>query len=104
MTAKKLQYIRLLPCCMPHEQITDTEAAHIRTAANSGTGCKPDDKYTVPLCHDCHSIQHQHGHQHLLQERYHDSEFDKHSAKDFFMALAGEYELMFNHWRENGSN
>lgn len=95
MTQKKLAWIRKLECCMPHVQCTDTEAAHVRTAVNSGTGCKPDDKYTIPLCSACHAIQHQHGHQHLLEERYRDSSFDKHSAKDFLMVLANEYEKMF---------
>lgn len=40
------------------------EAAHIRMASavygkrESGIGEKPDDKFTVPLCHECHMEQH----------------------------------------------
>lgn len=38
-----------------------SQAAHVRRANNSGIGCKPSDKHLVPLCSDCHKIQHQHG-------------------------------------------
>jgi len=37
------------------------EAAHIRSAANSGTGVKPADRYVAPLCRWCHGLQHSHG-------------------------------------------
>ena len=46
---------------------TATEAAHIRYSdstigkVNPGVGQKPDDKYTVPLCGDCHRDQHKMG-------------------------------------------
>lgn len=33
-------------------------AHHVRTAANSGTGMKPDDKFCVPLCAAHHSELH----------------------------------------------
>ena len=38
-----------------------TEVAHIRTAANAGTGLKPPDWDAVPLCQACHELQHQIG-------------------------------------------
>lgn len=38
------------------------EAAHLRISTegkqNAGIGAKPDDKWTNPLCHDCHMEQH----------------------------------------------
>lgn len=38
------------------------EAAHLRMAGpgkeNPGMGNKPDDCWALPLCHDCHMIQH----------------------------------------------
>ena len=34
------------------------ECAHVRTAANSGTGIKPSDAFTVSLCRDCHAESH----------------------------------------------
>lgn len=37
------------------------EAAHVRIGNGGGTSLKPSDFCAVPLCHTCHSIQHQHG-------------------------------------------
>ena len=34
---------------------------HIRTAANSGLGMKPDDRFAVPCCFDHHKEYHNHG-------------------------------------------
>ena len=34
------------------------ECAHIRTAANSGTGFKPSDAFTVSLCREHHAESH----------------------------------------------
>jgi hypothetical protein len=59
-----LAAIRKLPClnCGQEHAI---EAAHIRQSAPgkplTGMGLKPDDRYTVPLCHDCHMTQHRVG-------------------------------------------
>lgn len=50
MSAAHLAYIRTLPCCVIGCRRTPIEAHHIRTAANSGTGVKPDDRWAVPLC------------------------------------------------------
>jgi len=38
------------------------EFAHIRTAANSGTGLKPHDRYGISLFHAHHSEAHDKGH------------------------------------------
>src|SRR5574340_1265702 len=44
-------------------------AHHVRTAANSGTGMKPDDLTVVPLCAAHHAALHNHG-QKAFEERY----------------------------------
>jgi len=67
----KTKWIQSQPChaCKGGEWVESigewrSNAAHARRSWNSGTGCKPDDKYLVPLCFTCHSqIQHQHGEQ-----------------------------------------
>lgn len=58
-----LGFIRSLPCviCLNN---TATEAAHIRMADPrfakpiTGAGTKPDDRFVVPLCSECHRQQH----------------------------------------------
>lgn len=55
----------LSPCDMNHP----TEAAHYRTAANSGTGKKPGDEWLLPCCRAHHREQHQIG-QHAFELRY----------------------------------
>jgi hypothetical protein len=58
-----LEFIRTLPCavCGGHYEI---EAAHIRMGSlrygkqETGTGRKPDDSWTVPLCREHHRKQH----------------------------------------------
>ena len=58
-----LRLIRSLPCLCCLDNIS-TEAAHIRYSdsriakVNAGVGQKPDDKFTVPLCGECHRKQH----------------------------------------------
>lgn len=56
---KHLKFVRTLPCLKCRK--APSEAAHIRTAANSGTGLKPPDWHVVPLCSQHHRIQHQIG-------------------------------------------
>lgn len=58
-----LAFIRRLPCLVCcAEGLSD--AAHIRFGdvergkPHGGMGMKPDDKWTVPLCRDCHQKQH----------------------------------------------
>lgn len=58
-----LAWIRRQPCCVPECARLPAEAHHVRTAANSGTGMKPSDYDTVPLCHYHHLIYHHRGRQ-----------------------------------------
>ena len=58
-STKHLQFIRKLPCCVCGQMPCD--AAHIRIGMFGGTGMKPGDDCTVPLCAPCHARQHQHG-------------------------------------------
>lgn len=37
------------------------ECAHVRVGTDGGTGIKPSDRWTISLCRDCHSEQHQIG-------------------------------------------
>lgn len=61
--AKHLDFIRGLPCVICGDD-TSTEAAHVRMMDPSvakpmtGLGIKSDDKFTVPLCGECHREQH----------------------------------------------
>ncbi|MGY3607627.1 MULTISPECIES: DUF968 domain-containing protein [unclassified Bradyrhizobium] len=54
-----LRYVRAQPCCIGYCN-RPAEAAHIRMAClaigkpSTGIGEKPDDKWTVPLCHYHH--------------------------------------------------
>lgn len=54
---KHLDFIRSLPCCVPGCR-NPSEPHHLRTAANSGVGLKPDDRQTVSLCHFHHMRLH----------------------------------------------
>lgn len=51
-----LAFIRSLPCCRCGK--SPSQAAHVRMGTGGGMGMKPDDRYTVPLCADCHRRQH----------------------------------------------
>lgn len=63
----KRQWIKTLSCYINGCLNRDINPAHIRTAANSGTGIKPDDKYLIPLCRTHHQYQHNHGYTDLLK-------------------------------------
>lgn len=58
-----LAFIRSLPCLVTGGK---AEAAHIRFTSriwgkdNPGVGCKPADRWAVPLCHEEHMAQHAH--------------------------------------------
>lgn len=58
-----LDLIRQLPCIVCGDNTT-TEAAHIRYADRTvgkrmtGMAEKPDDKYALPVCGECHREQH----------------------------------------------
>ena len=55
-----LTFIRLLPCVACGKG-APSEAAHVRTGTDGGTGMKPGDRYAVPLCTTCHAKQHRIG-------------------------------------------
>ncbi len=63
MSKKHLDFIRGLPCLICGDN-TSTQAAHVRYSdartgkVNPGIGKKPNDRYTVPLCGECHTLQH----------------------------------------------
>ena len=56
----KLNYIRSLPCAACYS-LPRSQAAHSRIGTDGGIAYKPDDKWTLPLCHECHHKQHQIG-------------------------------------------
>lgn len=57
-----LAAVRALPCSVPDCRTTEpVHAHHVRTAANSGTGLKPPDDQTVPLCQFHHLCVHEMG-------------------------------------------
>lgn len=76
--AAHLALIRKLPCLITGER-ERVEAAHIRYSsalygkANPGTGAKPDDRWTVPLCARLHTeaadAQHRSGEEWWWEER-----------------------------------
>lgn len=53
---KHRKAIRQLPCLSCGA--TPSQAAHIRVSGHGGMGLKPDDDCCVPLCHNCHALQH----------------------------------------------
>src|SRR5215813_891921 len=44
-----LAFVRLLPC-VACGKAAPSDAAHVRTGTDGGTGMKPGDRYAVPLC------------------------------------------------------
>ena len=55
-----LAFIRQLSC-VACGKAAPSEAAHVRTGTDGGTGVKPGDRYSVPLCTTCHAKQHRIG-------------------------------------------
>lgn len=51
-----LAYVRALPCCSCGR--SPSIAAHYRRGQHAPMQGKPEDRYTVPLCRDCHQRQH----------------------------------------------
>lgn len=52
------RYVKSFGCCVPGCTGQPIEFAHYRTAANSGTGIKPHDRFGISLCRSCHRSQH----------------------------------------------
>jgi hypothetical protein len=62
MSKRHLRWIRRQSCVVPDcRSFAAIEAAHVRTAGNAGTGIKPHDKFTVPMCREHHAEQHKRG-------------------------------------------
>lgn len=55
-----LAFVRQLPC-VACGKAAPSEAAHVRTGTDGGTGMKPGDRYAIPLCTACHAKQHRVG-------------------------------------------
>lgn len=56
------KWVRQQPCLFNGTDCAgQMHAHHVRTAANSGVGMKPDDKFCVPLCALHHQRIHQNG-------------------------------------------
>src|ERR1700746_3426843 len=55
-----LIYVRQLPCTVCGKA-APSEAAHVRSGSDGGTGIKPSDRYALPLCTSCHALQHEFG-------------------------------------------
>lgn len=56
-----LSWVRSHRCCVPGCQLMPIEAAHVRRAANGGTGLKPSDAFAISLCREHHAQQHRIG-------------------------------------------
>ena len=58
-----LKWLRTLPCSVCQKS-APSDAAHIRYGSvafekrSIGMGEKPDDKWAIPLCRECHTVQH----------------------------------------------
>jgi hypothetical protein len=57
---RHLDWIRTQPCVVEHCWMR-AEAHHVRSAANAGTGMKPEDRWAVPLCAVHHAQVHHRG-------------------------------------------
>ena len=58
--AQHLAFVRQLACVVCGKS-SPSEVAHVRSGSDGGAGLKPGDRYCLPLCSDCHSLQHQFG-------------------------------------------
>ena len=53
-------FVRSHACC-GCGSVSAIECAHVRDGTDGGMGHKPSDRWTISLCRDCHSRQHQIG-------------------------------------------
>lgn len=58
---KHRRFVKSHCCCVPGCEATNVDFAHLRSAANAGTGLKPHDCYGVSLCRAHHDEQHRIG-------------------------------------------
>ena len=61
-------FVRSHACCGCGSS-TAIECAHVRDGTDGGMGIKPSDRWTVSLCRDCHTRQHQIGEASFEKER-----------------------------------
>jgi hypothetical protein len=54
------KWVRGHACCGCGSMVA-IECAHVRSGTDGGTGIKPSDRWTISLCKDCHTRQHQIG-------------------------------------------
>lgn len=73
---KFLNFLRGLSCCVCGKP-PRSQAAHYRTAANSGVATKPL-RSAVPMCHQCHSEQHRIGQFNFMPREKWEELVDKH--------------------------
>lgn len=62
-------FVRRHQCCVPGCELGPTEFAHVRSAANAGTGLKPHSAHGISLCCYHHIEQHRIG-QPAFEKRY----------------------------------
>lgn len=55
------KWVRSHGCCVPGCEDGPIEFAHVRSAANSGTGLRPHDAFAISLCRAHHAEQHRIG-------------------------------------------
>jgi len=65
----RLEIVRAMGCCVPGCWHTPIELHHVRTAANSGTGMKPDHTAVIGICVHHHRQGHHVGWK-TFQKRY----------------------------------
>ena len=88
---RHLKFIRTLPCskCISPPL---NQATHVRKYKDGGTGLKPSDMFTVPLCHNCHHKQHNVGELTFWGDRY-----DHTGQSRLDMLMNALYEQTGNH-------
>lgn len=90
-----LAYLRLQPCAYCHS-INNVEAAHVRRIANgSGVALKPQYS-SIPLCHICHSNQHNHGESIIGTKEWFDKKRIEYVSQWAWESL--KEQLGFAHW------
>ncbi len=71
-----LEWLRSQPCCVCGAS-PRSQAAHYRTAANSGIGIKPL-RSAIPLCYPCHAESHRIGTYNFMAKEKWEELVDKH--------------------------
>ena len=101
------RWVRSHGCCVPHCQAPEVEFAHLRSAANAGTGQKPHDAFGVSLCRGHHDEQHRLGAASFGDKYQIDlwalaAEFARRSPDQDMMASLQLVDLENAHWQFEG--